>query len=277
MHGMLALSAVHLATLQPHRKAELVNIAFKAERVALPSFRRYVNHYDQNNVNVVFAFSSFLIIYTLAISGLYENENARIPALGGSEPHWLLVMRGNVQFLANNWPDISQGPFRDILSTELEHIEYSTNPDDHRLVKLHHILIPNNPEEQRAFESCRDALDELRRVSSLKLIVPGAAIFAWPGRVSNEYLKLVSDRRPQALVILAHYAVLVKKSNLVWYLGNAGEKLLEAINRELDDEWKPYIKWAMEVPSQRTRQLGLQSCQSNTQELPNAPQKTLTS
>ena len=52
----------------------------------------------------------------------------------------------------------------------------------------------------------------------------------------------------RALMILAHYCVLLKKIDHVWYLKGVGEELLENIRQSLSKEWRPRIKWAIDQP-----------------------------
>jgi hypothetical protein len=74
------------------------------------------------------------------------------------------------------------------------------------------------------------------------------AIHVWPGTVSQRFVELMDERRPEALVLLAHYCVLLKKVNSSWWLQGVGERLLMAIDRELGSEWRPWIEWALEHP-----------------------------
>lgn len=82
-----------------------------------------------------------------------------------------------------------------------------------------------------------------------------APAYIWPGSVSQEYVQLVHERRPQTLVILADYCVKLKKINACWYLRGVGENLFAAIDEELGDQWKPWIQWAMSYPSEMTQLL----------------------
>ena len=61
-------------------------------------------------------------------------------------------------------------------------------------------------------------------------------------------MKLVYERRPEALVVLAMYCVLLKQADWVWFLRGVGVKMLVAIEEELDTDWKPWIQWALEQP-----------------------------
>lgn len=50
-----------------------------------------------------------------------------------------------------------------------------------------------------------------------------------------------------ALVILAHWAVLLHSVSAQWWAGERGRLLVEAIFQELDDEWRAAVQWSMDV------------------------------
>ncbi|PVH84125.1 hypothetical protein DL98DRAFT_651826 [Cadophora sp. DSE1049] len=97
------------------------------------------------------------------------------------------------------------------------------------------------------------ALLELRRVSALpysphRTICFKTAAHMWPGSVSQDFVELLYERDARALVLLAHYCILLKKVDHVWYLKGLGTGLLENIWCVLGEEWKPWVRWASEQP-----------------------------
>ncbi|KAH9207170.1 hypothetical protein DL95DRAFT_483984 [Leptodontidium sp. 2 PMI_412] len=254
MHGLLAVSALHLSTLQPSRKEELVNFASKSESLALPTFRRLVKRNDPRDISAVFAFAGFVIPYMLAVSGVLGVSSMGIPCL--EDPHWFLMARGLIELLRENWSALEQGPFATVLESTALPVEKSWNPDDAYLAD-----VQTHWEKQRmdrkvvdeGLDECIKTFDELRRVLCLpfapyQTFTIMSAVYFWPGMVSQEYMKLVYERRPEALVVLAHYCVLLKQADWVWFLKGVGVKLLNAIEEELDTEWKPWIQWALDQP-----------------------------
>lgn len=258
MHGILALSALHLRTLQPHRAAELGAIAITSEQAALPSFRRLVANLDPGNENIhaVFAFSTFVVPYMLGISGTFDDAIGRIPRIG--EPHWFHAMRGWAALLKDHWKIIFDGPFKPVMGRTPDIIEYAFNPEDAHLASLHGMLTSSPSASEKDIEdleTCRSALDEWRRVCALpfapsRTVSLGVSLFVWPGTVSEEYVQLLHEKRPEALVILAHYCVLLKRLGALWFLKGAGDKLMNAVVEELDEEWHPWMRWAMDQSSE---------------------------
>lgn len=66
----------------------------------------------------------------------------------------------------------------------------------------------------------------------------------WPIRISTEYIVLLTQRRPESLVILAHYAMILHEARWYWAFLGAGRFLIQAIAAHLGPYW---AKW-LEVP-----------------------------
>ena len=257
MEGILALSALHLASYQPHRAVELSALALASEQTALPSYRQLVANFDPNNENIhaIFAFSTFVVPYMLAVAGSFEGGIGQIPRLG--EPHWFHAIRGWAALLKKNWQVIYDGPFRPVMGQTPEKIENAFNPEDAHLARLHEMLIPTSTATEKDVEDlnvCGAALDEWRRVSALpfassKTVTLGVSLFVWPGTVSEEFIRLIHEKRPEALVILAHYCVLLKRLGGLWFLKGAGDRLMNAIVQEVGEEWSSWMKWATDQSS----------------------------
>jgi hypothetical protein len=256
MHGILALSALNLSTLTPNRKDELLTFATVSEQLSLPPFRSYIADHKKGNLHAIFAFSHFVVPYMLASSGSLEGPMGKIPSHEG-HPHWFHALRGYMAFLYNNWDDLVKGPLGyQLVRSPITPEDKRDHPEDVHLSKIHELLQLNpdsTAQDEWELEICRTALEELRKLWSgpymLGKIGIVAMIYLWPSKVSKEYISLMHKHRPEALVILAHYALLVKRMNMLWYLRGVGAKLLSAIDDELGEEFKPYVEWAMKEPT----------------------------
>ena len=95
-------------------------------------------------------------------------------------------------------------------------------------------------------------MKELRRISSVShsptSVRIKTSVHMWPGSVSQDFVELIYERDPRALVLLAHHFVLLKRNDYVWYLRGLGTGLLENIWEALGEEWRPWIQWPIEQP-----------------------------
>ena len=74
-----------------------------------------------------------------------------------------------------------------------------------------------------------------------------SSIFAWPILAPSEYTDLLMQRRPEALAILAHYAVLLHHHRNVWIFGNGGRSLIESISKYLGAYWTKWLSLPISV------------------------------
>ncbi|KAJ6030984.1 hypothetical protein N7540_001716 [Penicillium herquei] len=72
------------------------------------------------------------------------------------------------------------------------------------------------------------------------------AIIAWPVIVGADFIDLLSSRRPEGLVILAHYAVLLHMRRDSWIAGDGGRYLIESISDFLGPAWETWLRWPKE-------------------------------
>jgi hypothetical protein len=255
MDGVLAISALHLSTLQTSRRRELVQSAISSENRALPKFRKLLLSQNPEDINAVFVFSGFVVPYMLAVSRSFDAPDG-IPSLDERHPHWFYSLRGVIALLIKSSGELSQGPFSPWLQRSDPVYSFDVNPDDIHFAKVKVILRPRTSSstiDEEELESCRQALDELRRTAALPYspcltVNRVGATYIWPGSVPESYMQLLRKRRPEALIVLAHYCVQLKGVNSCWYFEGVGKNMLRAVDEELTQEWKPWIEWALRQP-----------------------------
>ncbi|CAF3454544.1 unnamed protein product [Fusarium graminearum] len=69
----------------------------------------------------------------------------------------------------------------------------------------------------------------------------------WLVRVPYEYLTYLRQRRPEAIVILAHYAVLLHRARDYWAVGEAGRFLIQEIGSYLGGYWADWLVWPQQA------------------------------
>jgi hypothetical protein len=93
-------------------------------------------------------------------------------------------------------------------------------------------------------------LDQLREPFNLTYnqgvySIESSDVLRWLYVVSEEYLELLSQRKPEALAIFAYYCVLLKKLDALWWVQGLGEKLISQIHNVLDESSRLWINWPM--------------------------------
>lgn len=254
MHGLLAVSALHLAYLDPQRYYKLVARALRHESLALPHFRETIARITEVNCHSIFAFSGFVTSYALASLDPSESQYT-MPSDDSWVPNWINLVRGSHALLSNHWRWLANGPFAPLLERTKSAIDYANNPHNAHLVLLLPLFSPHKPtsrEEGDVLATCKEAFHELRRVWSLpysacRTVGKKAAATIWPGTISSGFIKLLRERRPESLVILAHYCVLLNEVRNCWYFKGLAQHLIDAIRQCLSIEWNTWIQWPLSV------------------------------
>jgi hypothetical protein len=278
LSGIIAISALHLGTLLPQRKHELQNLAIEQESAALPLFRASIKSPNTQTLDATFTFAGTLVYYVMALpEGLRTEDRCRIPSREDKYPHWFQTIRGLMALCKSHYHQLSKGLFAPLLANDVVRSldPDSENPHDKQLAQLDDmlssppaILLPHstNPSsvcslpishllshDTQNVETCKEALAHLR---SIMMLVHSAnpklqgdvSLRVWPGSISQEFMEMIYERDPKALIILAHYCILLKQNDHIWYVKGLGAGLLANIWLALPEEWQPWIKWPMEQP-----------------------------
>jgi hypothetical protein len=91
----------------------------------------------------------------------------------------------------------------------------------------------------------QQVFDAQRTASGNKTRMPLA--FAWPILISPDFIDMLRQRQAEALVILAHYAVLLHRGRHLWLIGEGGQFLIESICGSLGSNWQEWLKFPKEA------------------------------
>ncbi|CAG8907506.1 unnamed protein product [Penicillium salamii] len=81
-----------------------------------------------------------------------------------------------------------------------------------------------------------------------RLVVLGAALcILLCFRIPAGFLDLLDARQPFALVVLAHYAVVLHHLRDSWWMGDWGMRILSRIGDSVPPEWKALIGWPVDA------------------------------
>jgi hypothetical protein len=258
-HGILACSALHLAYLNPSERQRYQLTAAYHQNRALPEFRSAIANANENNCNALLAFAQLLIFYCFASE---EQDENLLLVKGKHEsglPDWLHILRGSCTFFKTVLQFIEIGPLMMEGIDEKHLAPVPENPEYARRLGLL-VAIPffrKKPIAQKVAEGALSpfpgALLELSRAfskaqaaRSSSVFTMWTAVYIWPAQVSQGYLDLLKDRDPAALILLAHYCILLEPFESHWYMSGFRKRLLSRIYNQLDQEWRQWLTWPLE-------------------------------
>jgi hypothetical protein len=261
MRGILAVSALHMSRARPDRKQEYLVKATYHQNLALPLYRYIINDFrnqmTEENCHAVIGFASLTSAYAFADPHpLGRNQFPGVSSPTGV-PEWLHLLRGARQILQVGSKWIADGPMAFQLRTVDEDIDVSYNPEDWRLAELNSLFDGSNAcntLSEAEIKAYRTTLKLLRESSAMPLLPNHTvgvklAMFLWVEKIPQMYLELLGEMKPEALILLAHFCVLLKAGgSSYWYMEGAAERLASALHDILlDDEWKNLIAWPLQV------------------------------
>jgi len=255
MRGIFAVSALHLSHLQPNRSESLLITAAEYQQTALQAYRSILNNVNKDNCNAIFAFSALVVCY--AFGSPKSSEDLLLTGNDNTQavPDWLHFLRGTYSLLSSSWEWIQHGAMAPLIEPVHRSPIISDGIDDEYLSKLIPLLEPETMESVDHREKSQiylAALQDLRTVfeKSYPLENPKHCLrwasFDWPVRVSEDFIKLLNDREPKALILLAHHCVLLKREEPCWYLDGHAHRLLDTIEAMLAADMRGWIAWPCE-------------------------------
>jgi hypothetical protein len=193
---------------------------------------------------------------------------------------WLHLMRGVRPVIQQHWEVVLHGPLGLLLHGEWNNDPPLTKPaaqrEDQQLAALSALWeIDAAPADTAEAATYDDTLSQLRRTfaradaystlttplapSSDATIKSGSFIpdprpsnfevadmsivLAWISSIAPTYVALLEQQRPPALILLAHWAVLLSRIHNVWWVEGVGVDILAAVRDVLENEWSTWLEW----------------------------------
>ena len=245
MHGILALSALHLARIRDdHHRPAYKSLAVAHQNQALTLFRELLDDINDSNAKAMFSFASVVALYAF---GFPHEPDLNDPWTNIDDLHQVLVLIRGVQQVVNR------------ASTPLRHSDFSLllQLDDHEpllsddaRLALEELLEVNSvcgaQDEthdteiyEAVIQNLMETLSKIHQDSSL------TSVGRWAIRLKPRYVDLVQEHAPLALVILAYYCVILHYQRHHWCIDNWSFRVSRAIWLVLDDQWRPLTRWPM--------------------------------
>jgi hypothetical protein len=230
---------------------------------AIPAFRSAIANANKNTCNALLAFSQLLIIHCFASE---EQDEDLLLVRGKHElglPDWLHIIRGNCTIFKTIWQFIENGPLTPLKMEGVDGGCLSPVPETPEYARrlgglLAAISFSGKTRiakqvTEGSLSPLPGALSELSRAFSKahaarshSVFTMWTALYIWPVQVSQDYLDLLKDRDPAALILLAHYCILLAQLDSHWYMSGYSKKLFSRIYNQLDQEWRQWLHWPLE-------------------------------
>lgn len=247
-HGSNARSAAHLSKLHPNQR----NVYHEATLLQTRGLELFnsMKAYPRSDDDcvAVFLYSSFLGLHVLFDTLLCRHDfNHFLDQFTA----YLFLHRGVRAVLSDGtWPLI-QSHLKPIIGDwELDAGSSGDSVAGHECKKLETLIDASDlsPSSSLAY---RQAVKSLQWAFDLHLRSPTTgsgpnAVVAWLIIVPPEFVDMIK-RRPEALVILAYYAVLLHDARSFWVFGDGGRFLIRSISTHPGKFWEELLAWPNQV------------------------------
>ncbi|MCJ1274391.1 hypothetical protein MMC21_002187 [Puttea exsequens] len=238
--------------LRPEKQSYYSRVAIKQQDAALGTFRAIMSNMDESNCDAFFALSSLIVVYGFD-SPKSSDSLGMFSYNGQDSDEWLPLIRGVNSILQTVWPWIKNGRLSGLLHDHQQEPPQKQLPDvlDEQLSHLEK-LCENSTDGEEPMKAYKSTVSVLRtcfiRMNNRPPYECEVSIaFLWPVLVPSEFMKLLNSRRPIALVILAHYCVILHHLDDYWWTRGWAMHIIRNIHRELEDEWRCWIQWPSSV------------------------------
>ncbi|KAI1417255.1 hypothetical protein F5Y13DRAFT_152358 [Hypoxylon sp. FL1857] len=245
MDQLLALSAAHKSTLHEDRKSLFQTEATRLQTRALAEFNAANAEISDQNCLAMFMFSVFLGHQVLFDTfSCLDNLSMVLDKF----VQCLSLHRGICTIASRSWSDIESRMYAhlsiDSAPTESSQCSHQSGEcaDLLELIRRSDLSSPASEAYSGAIDALQLIFDRQRseESSETRRIT---VIQEWPVRISTDYIALLDQRRPEALVILAYYAVLLHRARDYWAVGDAGDFLIRSIGHQLGVYWDKWLQW----------------------------------
>ena len=230
------------------------------QEAALPAYRYIVSNLETNmdddNCHAVIAYAGLTSAYSLASPR--RPDDGRIHNSLDEICEWLRLLKGARRLVRAAGDRLLNGPLAFQLRPARD-VDLGYHQNDARLQALEVLFSQERYHSASRDEAAdheaavyRKTLFALRQ-SFAVLSAPGenvgvkTSVHWWIETVPQEFLELLGQYEPIALILLAHFAVLLKRGEGCWYMRGGGERILVTVRDSLDDMWIDWIQWPLDT------------------------------
>lgn len=266
LYALLSVSALHLSKAEPQ---DLDGRAAHGRYLdlALRSHRKAVARFDADSVDAVCFTSVFIVLDAFAALQDRVQGQPYEPSM-----QWLRMSNGawNVFNLAWQWiQHDSSAAVTAIVRSAPILSDYDTLFSERNREEFAHLLLPLgggtlSPDQEGPGDlddrETRDAYQRtLSYIGSIRKAIRAGEhslgickwLLAFAVVLPGKMIELLEEKKPRALVVLAHYFALAGPVagdlEVIWWIGAIARREVEGIHKCLPDEWHYLMRWPLAV------------------------------
>lgn len=246
MHSLFSVAALHLAWSNPRSESLYIDSAIRHHNIALHEYSFRLQAITRENSTSLFTCATLTVVFALSLAMSRPSEEPMGPI---EEFLDIFMLLRGVPLVLNemfNW--IRESEIAPLFAGRELNDSIVLSDDFTNAIKLledRNQLMPRLDPNRETYALAIQGVKYCFKLISSKDRDNGM-VLSWPVSVSKDYVALLSSRQQMALVILAHYAVILNEIKDTWWVMGWGSKLIQEVHQVVNDEWKSLLAWPMD-------------------------------
>jgi hypothetical protein len=248
MHAVLAISALHLSSLCGGERYSIV--AASHYQSASVSLRTALPNRANLDGNALFVTSSFICIYVFASPQATQRDAPNALT-------WIPLLRGMHKILKECWDAVKDGELAPLLRVKSSFRLVAPIAPDPLLqlpdyLSILHLPTEDVPDSEEVGDPVvanvyKEAVEKLRESWQIVSMVESrcSSAFIWPITAPEQFFAFLMERRPRALVLLAHYCAMFKMMENFWWIEGRAMDEVGIILEMVDERWRRWLEWPL--------------------------------
>lgn len=257
MHGILALAALHLASLRHEQRDLYLSQAVAHHQDGLKKATPALSHVSEENVSAIYTFSALTLFYTFASA---QNKDDFILVGDAGIVEWVVLSRQTDSIIRFSEDALYAGPLGPMFTSGVRRSQIQDQltkdglhvPQADHLTRLFTQICETTEDDwkRKAYElAIRELLKVFRVVYSQPPETLGVAdVYIWVYRIEDEFLALLKEQTQEALVIMAFFAATLQQlldTKNHWFMAGFSNHLISRVYSLLDKQHLSWIEWPL--------------------------------
>ncbi|KAF7532896.1 hypothetical protein G7054_g7526 [Neopestalotiopsis clavispora] len=259
MHGLLAVSAAHLAHTRPSFKDQYLPVAHQHHHRGLDLFQKLqVVEASSAHVQCLqeakVTFILMNIVLSLALTERPHDARRNLDSF----TDWLVSLRSSFKSAHQFYNNVVENPENRIAAllrraedgpVELSSLDVGLETSLDLLDARNRISAEKKTSSKVDREHISDAIAKTKLWMRLVSLRPRNALFVASCAINlgDDFFRLVKQRKPEALIVMAHFLVPMYRIPQRWFWDGWFEGTIATIVEMLpDEEWRVHLRWVLE-------------------------------
>jgi hypothetical protein len=260
LHSLLALSALHLSRSDESRRARCLAQAQMHHTTAVREMIPLVSPLARDHGEALFMFSSLTCIFSCAKPS--EEGHFLVLFERGDLSDWARFFRGTKTVIHSGGDDLLNGRLAPIFMNgsflaAAHRLPQALEKGKPYVWELQAMIRKECSTDLALRHVYQEALDELARTLGLTMNPGGmrrletADVFRWLLDVSDDYLHLLRQEAPIALIIFGHWCASIRQIEWMWWMEGLSSRLMTQLHSALDPKYREWLWWPQDIINER--------------------------